>query len=161
MALCLPAKFQVFIVVVNVLTVLYTATGVMSLIPSLLFTGFFGYIWILFLNCLCMNDYNWLSWILIVIGLITNIAMWFLLYSMKKAGKQLEASIPTAPVQEATAPVVAAPPAAALPPPAATSVRSTAPSPASTSSTASSVTPPPPKPTSPPSPAGSGSTVVK
>jgi len=165
MDLCLPAKFQVFIVVVNVLIVLYTATGIISLIPSLLFTGFFGYIWILFLNCLCANDYNWLSWTLIVIGMTVNIIMWVLLYSAKNASKNQEESDVTEPaLAEETVPAVDAPAApaapAALPPPTATSVRPT-PSPAATNTTAASVTTTPPKTTTTPSPAGSPSTVVK
>jgi len=86
MALCLPAKFQVFIVIVNVLIVLYTSTGIMTLLPSLIFSGFFGYVWIIFLNCMCNNGYRWLSWLMIVLGLTTNILLWMLLYTMKKSG---------------------------------------------------------------------------
>jgi hypothetical protein len=89
MALCLPAKFQVFIVVVNVLVVLYSVEGVFALLPSLIFTGFFGYIWVIFLNCMCNNGYRWLSWLLIAFGLAANILMWIALYTFKKGGGKL------------------------------------------------------------------------
>lgn len=94
MALCLPAKFQVFIVVVNVLTVLYSVEGVYALLPSLIFTGFFGYVWVIFLNCMCNNGYRWLSWLLIAFGLAANIIMWIVLYSFKKAGGKLTVGAP-------------------------------------------------------------------